>query len=118
MAKDAIGKLVILALNDFEQIFCKQFYDDQNLSKLNSRAALHFDRNLHELIQWLETSESIEVGSVLARAKQSISLLLVENQREGRELVEEWKKNGEEAGGDGCKLRAGEILLILIKLPE
>lgn len=122
MAKDAIKKLIILVLKDFDQIFCKQFYDDRNLNKLTPTSALRFDRNLHELIQWLENSESIEVNGVLIRVKQSISLLLVENQKEGRELVEEWKNSEAKEVGDGqsegCKLRAGEILSILNKLPE
>ena len=109
MAKEALDELINFGLGDFVQIFCKQLYE--NTSTSNTPNFLRYDLLLHNLSQFLEDQINLNSRNhPLLKLKQSISLFLAESKAEGEEMVEEWKREGE------CKLRAGEILLILNKV--
>lgn len=132
MAKEAIGQLIILVVGDFVQSYCKlMLYDNSSSSQasnthshtgghLTSTVALKHDRELHELTNWLDQQINLDesqshafnksIDGILARIKQSIALFLCETKEDAQELVEAWKAE------NNCKLRAGEILVILNKI--
>lgn len=97
--------LISLALTEFVQVFCAKFFDGLNQTRAGEREGLLFDRLMHELTAWLDEN-SFDSTSLL-RVRQVIAILLTGSREEAQELVEEWKLEG------NCKLRAGEILLIL-----
>lgn len=98
-----MDRVISLALSDFVQTFCAKFFDQ--LAPREDNKGLLYDRHVHEIVRWLD--ENSFDSSALDRIKQIVAILLTCNGAEAQELVDEWKLEGT------CKLRAGEILLIL-----